>query len=96
MKISFLQTGSFVGGKAFWIYVLIGEFVLLLICFDAILYFKQMGGIYSTTRKCRTKPANVNEDEIEENAESQTLKGINLRNILISNYAFTYGDSINV
>jgi len=66
--------GSFVGSTAFWVYILIGEFVLLLICFDVILYFKHMGAIYSIVRKCRTTPANVKEEEVEANVESQTLK----------------------
>ena len=93
---SFLLAGSFVGSTAFWVYILIGEFVLLLIYFDVILYFKQRGAIYSIMRKCRTKPFNVNEDEVEANIESQTLQGISFRYIFICNFVCTWTKNAGV
>ena len=60
--------------------------MLLLICFDVILYFKHMGAMYSITRKCRTTPANVKEEEDEAKVESQSLKGIYHRYISVSSF----------
>eukprot|EP00112_Aurelia_sp_Birch-Aquarium-sp1_P016875 Seg386.3 transcript_id=Seg386.3/GoldUCD/mRNA.D3Y31 product="hypothetical protein" protein_id=Seg386.3/GoldUCD/D3Y31 len=55
----------FVGSTNFWIYMLIGEFVLLMICFDVALSCKQMGFTYKVIKSCKKveKSAEISENE---------------------------------
>eukprot|EP00794_Sanderia_malayensis_P014097 gene14097-15569_t len=48
-----INKDKFVGSTTFWIYVLIGEFVVLLFCFDSILYCKKIGCMYQISKSCR-------------------------------------------
>ena len=50
--------------------------MFLLVCFDVILFFKQMGLLYRLTRSCRTKNINVTESEEYSSKPTQFLKGI--------------------
>ena len=69
-------SGKFIGSTTFWIYVLLGEFVLLLVCFDSMLYCKQMGVMYKLTRNCRKgKTMQVNSEAASEEKSQNEIKG---------------------
>ena len=52
--------------------------MLLAICFDVILYCKQMGVTYRITRSCKRETSRADEEEPRADGEPQVLKGINL------------------
>ena len=64
----FIFPGKFIGSTSFWVYVLIGEFVVMLVCFDLILYCKQLGFLYKCTKKCRKERSL----EVSDNQNKQT------------------------
>lgn len=67
-------TQPFVGSTTFWIYILIGEFVLLVICFDVALSFKQMGFTYKVVKSCKKVEKSVELSENDECKVPQEVK----------------------
>lgn len=57
METDIMVLNHFAGGlrQEFYVVMFIGQFVLMYLVFDAILYRKKAGLIYRITRSCSTK-----------------------------------------
>ena len=49
--------------NTFWICAVVGEFILLLLIFEVILYYKDHGLIYKISRRCKTQKSSKNDSK---------------------------------